>query len=314
MHFAFLFPGQGSQYPGMVIQLLQEFPYIKEYFIEASQVLDYDILDLCINGPEDKLNLTAKAQPAILVLSYSAFQILLKETEIKPFLLAGHSLGEISALCCSGAIKFPDAVKIVKKRGELMQQAVSAGNGSMLALNGLTLDEVQELCNSDASGKKAVVSNINSTNQIVISGLKENIEAAGNLAKQKGAIVIPLNVSAPFHSPMMESVSSGFETELNYYSFSRLEYPVISNVICKPYMDENEIIPLLTEQITVPVNWLKIMEYISKTPVNITLELPPKKTLTRFFKYFDNSGISSYSFEQINEVLKLFKSNIVTKD
>jgi [acyl-carrier-protein] S-malonyltransferase len=314
MHFAFLFPGQGSQYPGMVIQLLQEFPYIKEYFIEASQVLDYDILDLCINGPEDKLNLTAKAQPAILVLSYSAFQILLKETEIKPFLLAGHSLGEISALCCSGAIKFPDAVKIVKKRGELMQQAVSAGNGSMLALNGLTLDEVQELCNSDASGKKAVVSNINSANQIVISGLKENIEAAGNLAKQKGAIVIPLNVSAPFHSPMMESVSSGFETELNYYSFSRLEYPVISNVICKPYMDENEIIPLLTEQITVPVNWLKIMEYISKTPVNITLELPPKKTLTRFFKYFDNSGISSYSFEQINVVLKLFKSNIVTKD
>jgi [acyl-carrier-protein] S-malonyltransferase len=313
MHFAFLFPGQGSQYPGMVVQLLQEFPYIKEYFIEAGQILNYDILDLCINGPEDKLNLTAKAQPSILVLSYCAFQILLNETDIKPFLLAGHSLGEISALCCSGAIKFSDAVKIVEKRGELMQQAVSAGNGSMAALNGLTLNEVQEICNSVVSGNKVVVSNINTANQIVISGLKEDVEAAGSLAKQKGAVVIQLNVSAPFHSPLMESVSSGFETELNNYSFSKIKYPVISNTTCKPYMDENEIIPLLTEQITVPVNWLKIMEYISKTPVNITLELPPKKTLTRFIKNFNNSFISSYSFEQTNEIQKLFGSKIMAK-
>jgi [acyl-carrier-protein] S-malonyltransferase len=224
--------------------------------------------------------------------------------------MAGHSLGEISALCCSGAISFPDAVRIVRKRGELMHMAAQSENGVMLAINGLSLIEVQELCDSGTSNEKAVISNINSKNQTVISGGKESVEAIGNQAKLLGAITIPLKVSAPFHSPLMKPAAIGLESELNNYIFSKLKYPVISNVTCKPYLDENEIIPLLTEQVTTVVNWLKIMEYISKTRVNITLELPPKKTLTKFFQS-QKSVITSYTFDQLEEVINLFHADIL---
>lgn len=304
MHFAFLFPGQGSQYPGMGENYLKEFPYIKKFFHEANEILDFDILDLCLNGQEDKLNLTANARPSILILSYCAFQILQKESEIKPFLMAGHSLGEITALCCSGAISFPDALRIVRKRGELMQMAVSENKGAMLAINGLSINEVENLCGSGSYNGKVVISNINSLNQIVISGEKEGVEAIGNQAILLGAITIPLKVSAPFHSPLMKSAAAGLEAELNNYTFSKLKYPVISNVTCKPYMDENEIIPRLTEQVTSVVNWLKIMDYIRKTCINATLELPPKKTLTRLFQS-QKSIITSYTFDQFEEIKNL---------
>ena len=309
MHFAFLFPGQGSQFPGMGGDLIREFPYIKEIFLEANDVLNFNILDLCLKGAEDKLNLTENAQPCILILSYCAFKILQKETDIKPFVMAGHSLGEISALCCSSAINFPDAVRIVRKRGELMQNAVNKESGAMFAINGLSIDEVQELCNSEVSTGKAVISNINSADQIVISGEKKSVEAVGNQAKKLGAITIPLKVSAPFHSPLMKPAATGLEAELNHYAFSKLKYPVISNVTCKPYMDENEIIPLLTEQVTTKVNWLKIMEYICKTSVNITLELPPKKILTKFFKGY-KSTITSFTFDQLEEIKNQFSVGI----
>jgi [acyl-carrier-protein] S-malonyltransferase len=285
---------------------LREFPYIKEIFFEANEILHFDILDLCLNGPEEKLNLTANAQPAILTLSYCAFQILQRETEIRPFLMAGHSLGEISALCCSGAISLPDAVRIVRKRGELMQLAISGGTGAMYAINGLSIDDVEKLCGSEIYKGKAVISNINSSNQIVISGEREAVEAIGNEARQLGAITIPLKVSAPFHSPLMKPAAIELETELSNYSFSRLKYPVISNVTCKPYMDENEIIPLLTEQVTSVVNWLRIMEYIKQTSVDITIELPPKKTLTKLFQS-QKSKITNYTFDQIEEIKNLFK-------
>ena len=310
MHFAFLFPGQGSQYQGMGVNFLKEFPYVKKFFLEASEILHFDIVDLCLNGPNDKLNLTANAQPSILTISYCAFQIIQKEAGIKPFLMAGHSLGEISALCCSGAISFTDALKIVRKRGELMQAAVSEGNGAMIALNGLPVDEVRRLCNSELSGGKAVISNINSKDQIVISGEKGSVNAVSDKAKELGAVSIPLKVSAPFHSPLMKPASIGLEAELNNYTFSRLKYPVISNVTCKPYLDENEIIPLLTEQVTTAVNWLKIMEYIGKTSVNVTLELPPKKILTGLFQN-QNSAINNYTFDQLEEITNLFNAEIL---
>ncbi|MGE5457088.1 MAG: ACP S-malonyltransferase [Methanococcaceae archaeon] len=298
MHFAFLFPGQGAQYPGMGANYLKEFPYIKEIFLEAGEVLNFDILDLCLNGPEEKLNLTANAQPSILTLGYCAFQISQKETDIKPLVLAGHSLGEITALSCSGAISFPDALRIVRKRGELMQLAVSRGNGAMLAVNGLSIIKVQNLCLADG---ETVISNINSADQIVISGVKQRVDEIGRQARMLGAITIPLKVSAPFHSPFMKPAAAALESELSNYRFSKLKYPVISNVTCKPYMDENEIIPLLTEQVTTVVNWLKIMAYLCKTRVNYTLELLPKKTLTRLFQNLKN-GITCFNFDQLEEI------------
>jgi len=303
LNFAFLFPGQGSQFPGMGAEYIRNFPFITDYYTEANDILGYNILELSQHGPEEELNLTANAQPAILILSYCSYQILNKETGIKPFLMAGHSLGEISALCCSGAISFPDAVKIVRKRGELMQQAVNNNNGAMLAINGLQPEEIEKLCNSDEFTGKVVISNINSKSQVVISGERNGVEIIGNHAKNFGAVTVPLKVSAPFHSPLMQPAAVELESELTKYSYKELTCPVLSNVTCKPYMDKNDIIPLLTEQVTTTVNWIKIMEYIRKTPIQTTIEMLPKKTLTRFFlgqKY----NISSLSFEQVEEIRK----------
>ena len=301
MYFALLFPGQGAQYSGMCENYLHEFPYIKQFFLEANEILGFDILELCRHDPDNKLNLTINAQPAILILGYCAFQILQRETGIKPFLMAGHSLGEISALCCSGAINFHDAVKIVRRRGELMQNAVKDNTGAMLAINGLSLNEIESLCSLDSTGDKVVISNINSRNQIVVSGEKESVENLGDKAKKAGAITIPLKVSAPFHSPMMKPVAKDFEIELSNYVFRDLKYPVISSVTCKPYLNQNEIIPLLSEQVTTKINWLKIMEYIGKTRVDATIELPPKKTLTGFFKKQKNIT-NNFTFEQLEYI------------
>ncbi len=283
---------------------VQEFPYIKEFFAEASEVLHFDILGLCMNGSEEELNLTANAQPAILLLSYSSYQIVRRETDVLPFVMAGHSLGEISALCCSGALRLTDAVRLVRRRGELMQRAITAGQGAMLAINGLSVDDVQTLCDIGSGVSKAVISNINSRQQIVISGEKACVGAVGDRALQLGAIVIPLKVSAPFHSPLMRPAAIGLEAELQQYTFSRLDVPVMSNVTCKPYLNEHEIIPLLTRQVTTVVNWLKIMHYLGRTSVTATLELLPKKTLTKLLhsEHFSNAA---YTFDQLEELQKI---------
>lgn len=299
-----LFPGQGAQYPGMCKSLLEDYPFVKKYFDEVSEVLEFDILDLCLNGPAEKLNLTANAQPSILLISYCAFQILRHEYDFKPFLLAGHSLGEISALCCSGAIEFKDAIKIVKKRGEIMQNAASSGAGAMTAINGLSINQVETLLASSGLQKDVVISNINSETQIVISGENTAVQAISLESNKLGAVTIPLKVSAPFHSPMMRPAAKELEKELRLYKYSKLNYPVISNVKSKPYSNENEIIPLLVEQVTAPVNWLNISSYIKRTSANLTLELPPGKTLTKLSKMKGDKQ-KHYLFNQVKE-LKLF--------
>jgi [acyl-carrier-protein] S-malonyltransferase len=288
----------------MCSSLLNEYTYIRKYFDEANNLLGFDILDLCLNGPEEELNLTANAQPAILLLSYCAFQVLLKEYNIQPFLLAGHSLGEISALCCSGAIRFEDALKIVRKRGELMQSASGTGKGAMIAVNGLMITQVETLLKSLEYPPEVVISNINSETQLVISGEKDAVEEIGIEAKKMGAVTIPLKVSAPFHSPMMKAAAIELQKVLSNYSYSKLNYPVISNVTSKPYKNENEIIPLLVDQVTAPVDWFKISSYIRRTPVDFTLELPPGKTLTKL-SGIKGDRLDHYTFKQIKET-KIF--------
>lgn len=295
---ALLFPGQGSQFIGMCGSLLNDFPYVKEYYHEASDLLGFDIADLCQNGTEEKLNLTANTQPSILLLSFCAFQVLRREFSINPILLAGHSLGEISALCCSGAISLNDALKIVRRRGEIMQSAVGDGMGSMAAINRLSSTQVTNLLHSSGFGKEVVISNINSETQTVISGEKEAVNKVSSMAKLEGAICIPLKVSAPFHSPLMKAAAKEFGKELSNYHFSKMNYPVVSNVRSKPYQHENEIRPLLVEQMTEPVNWLKISAYIEKSAADLTLELPPGNTLTKLFKRKDDR-IQHYTFDQI---------------
>jgi [acyl-carrier-protein] S-malonyltransferase len=301
MKIAILLPGQGSQFTGMAKSLLVDFPYVKRYFEEANDLLGFDILNLCLNGPEEELSLTINAQPAILLNSFCAFQILRQEYDFKPFLLAGHSLGEISALCCSEAIAFEDAIRIVQKRGLLMQEASAVGAGAMIAINGLYIQEVQDVIDITGLQKSAVISNINSESQIVVSGEREAVNKVGSEAKGLGALIIPLKVSAPFHSPMMKPAAIAFEKELNCYHYSKLIYPVISNVTCKPYGSENEIVPLLVDQITSPVNWLKISSYMCRTGAEATLELPPGKTLTKF-SATKKDKLAHFTFNQFREL------------
>ena len=301
---ALLFPGQGSQFIGMCDSLLNDFPYVKEYFHEASDLLGFDIVDLCQNGTEEKLNLTTNTQPSILLLSFCAFQVLRKEFSFNPILLAGHSLGEISALCCSGAIGLKDALKIVRRRGEIMQHAVGEGKGSMVAINGLSYNQVTNLLLSSGFGKEVVISNINSETQTVISGEKEAVSKVSSMAKMAGAICIPLKVSAPFHSPLMKTAAKEFGKELCNYSFSKMNYPVISNARSKPYQHENETRPLLVEQMTEPVNWLNICNYIGRSAADLTLELPPGNTLTKLFKRKDDK-LQHFAFDQIRRQVTL---------
>jgi [acyl-carrier-protein] S-malonyltransferase len=224
-----------------------------------------------------------------------------QEYDFKPFLLAGHSLGEISALCCSGAIAFKDAIKIVRKRGQLMQEASAVGTGAMVAINGLSVMEVEDVIKLFGVQKSAVISNINSESQIVVSGEREAVNKVGDEAKGLGAVIIPLKVSAPFHSPMMRPAAIAFEGELQCYHYSKLTFPVISNVTSKPYLSENEIIPLLIDQITAPVNWLKISSYMGRTGAEATLELPPGKILTKL-STTKNDRLSHFTFDQIREL------------
>ncbi len=301
MKIALLFPGQGSQFTGMCQSLLNDFPYVNRYFEEANALLGIDMLDLCLHGPEEKLNLTENAQPAILLNSYCAFRVLRQEYGVEPFLLAGHSLGEISALCCSGAIAFGDAIRLVRKRGQLMQEAAAVGSGSMVAINGLSVGVVESILRTSGSLGKAVVSNVNSETQVVVSGEMEAVQEIGIVAKSMGAVTIPLRVSAPFHSPMMKSAAISFEKELSNYPYASLDYPVISNVRSKPYRSEKEIIPLLTEQVTSPVNWQKITEYIHRTGVDLFLELPPGKTLTKL-SGAKGQKHAHFTFDQIGEL------------
>lgn len=285
----------------MAKSLLGDFPYVKRFFDEANELLGFDILNLCLNGPEAELSLTKNAQPAILLNSFCAFQILRQEYDLKPFLLAGHSLGEISALCCSGAIAFEDAIRIVRKRGQLMQEASAVGTGAMIAINGLSFLEIQDVIDCSGLQKSAVISNINSESQIVVSGEKDAVTKVGSEAKSLGASIIPLRVSAPFHSPMMRPAAIAFEKELQNYHYSKLIFPVISNVTSKPYQSENEIIPLLVDQITSPVNWLKISSYIGRTSAEATLELPPGKILTKLSNT-KKDKIHHLNFDQIGEL------------
>ncbi len=301
MKIALLLPGQGSQFTGMAKSLLGDFPYLRRYFDEANELLGFNILNLCLNGPEVELTLTANAQPAILLNSFCAFQILRQEYDFMPVLMAGHSLGEISALCCSGAIAFGDAIRIVRKRGQLMQEASEVGNGAMIAINGMSVQEVEDIIAVTSLQKSAVISNINSERQVVISGEREAVNRVGSEAKSLGAVIIPLKVSAPFHSPMMRPAAIAFEKELQNYHYAKLNFPVISNVTSKPYGRENEIIPLLVDQITAPVNWLKISSYIDRTGVQATLELPPGKTLTKL-SATKMDKLSHFAFDQIEEL------------
>ncbi|MGL4106799.1 ACP S-malonyltransferase [Clostridium sp. LP20] len=295
-----VFPGQGSQYIGMGKDICLNSSKAKEVFREANEVLGFNMEQLCFEGDINKLTLTENTQPAILTVSVAMYKDLEERIGIKPSFLAGHSLGEITALCISGAIKFKDAVQIARNRGKFMQEAATMGVGGMCAITGVSKEVIEEICIKVSSiDNVVVISNYNSPKQIVISGHKEAVERAREKLNNIGATVVPLKVSAPFHSPLMKDAAIALREELSKYKFNDFSIPVLSNVDARPYEDKNSIIDNLTKQLVSPVQWVKTFEFLDRENMDYIIEVGPNKVLRNLTK--DNSSqITAYSYD--NEV------------
>jgi [acyl-carrier-protein] S-malonyltransferase len=273
---AYLFPGQGSQKVGMGKALAETFPQARAVYEEASAALGFDIGKLCFEGPEVELTLTANAQPAILTTSVAALRVLEAETALKPDFVAGHSLGEYSALVAAGALSLADAVRVVNLRGKFMQEAVPAGVGAMAAILGLEAAVIDATCTEVRAETGAVVSpaNLNGGGQVVIAGAKAAVDRAVELLKQRGAKrAVPLVVSAPFHCALMQPAADRLAGELARISFRAPSVPVVTNVEAAPNRDPERLRSLLVQQVTAPVRWEESIQQLAALGVNQAVEV-----------------------------------------
>ncbi len=285
---ALLFPGQGSQYIGMGKELYDNFKEAREVFDEACESLQFDLKKLCFEGPSSELNKTENAQPAILTVSYAAYKIFKKYFNIEPIAMAGHSLGEYSALVASGAIKFFDAVKVVRARGKFMQDAVPLGLGTMSAILGLEREKVEETCEEASKESYVQPANYNCPGQIVVSGYVKGVEIANEIARKKGAFkTIKLAVSAPFHSKLMEPAARRLAEKFDYVELHDPAYPVISNVDAEPNYRKDTIKDLLIRQVSSAVKWEDSMKKLIDMGVNRVVELGPGRVLCGLMRKID---------------------------
>lgn len=282
---AYLFPGQGSQHAGMGKELADNFAVARQVFEEANDALGFDLASLCYNGPEEDLKLTANTQPAILTTSIAALRVLSAESGLVPSFAAGHSLGEYSALVCSGGLAFADAVRVVRQRGTFMQEAVPVGTGSMAAILGLGLDDLNVVCRDAAQGQVVAPANYNSDGQVVIAGHTEAVDRAMVLAKEKGAKrALPLPVSAPFHCSLMVPAGDRLATVLEGVDVGEMTLPVISNVEAAPNQDSARICELLVKQVSAPVRWQETIARMVELGVDRYVEIGPGKVLSGLAK------------------------------
>ena len=282
---AFVFPGQGSQTVGMGKELYERFATAKAVFDAADEALGFSITDLCFNGPEDELRKTFNTQPAILTVSIACYEVL-KEHGIKPDIVAGHSLGEYSALVVAGALSFADAVRLVRKRGQLMQEAVPLGEGSMAAILGLDRQVVIDICAQAQAEFGAVQAvNFNCPGQIVIAGKKAAVEKAAEMLKTAGAKrAIMLPVSAPFHSTLMKPAAEKLALELQAITVSDAEIPVVANIHGQMITNSQEIEKSLVEQADHPVEWEQCVAQIVQFGATTFVEVGPGKVLSALSK------------------------------
>jgi len=282
---AFVFPGQGSQTVGMLTELAATYPLVEETFREASDALGYDLWQLVSQGPAEELNKTWQTQPALLAASVAIYRVWQQQGGQQPVLMAGHSLGEYSALVCAGVLSFADAVKLVELRGKLMQEAVPEGTGAMQAIIGLDDAAIRKACEESAQGQVVSPVNFNSPGQVVIAGNKEAVERAGAACKAAGAKrALLLPVSVPSHCALMKPAADKLAVALENITFAAPAVPVINNVDVKAETDAAAIRHALVRQLYSPVRWTESVEAMAEQGVTQLLEMGPGKVLTGLTK------------------------------
>ncbi|MCP2004063.1 [acyl-carrier-protein] S-malonyltransferase [Buttiauxella sp. JUb87] len=300
--FAFVFPGQGSQAPGMLAEIAAANPVVEATFREASAALGYDLWALTQQGPAEELNKTWQTQPALLTASVALWRVWQQQGGKTPVMMAGHSLGEYSALVCAGVIDFADAVRLVELRGKLMQEAVPAGTGAMYAIIGLDDVSIAKACEEAAQGEVVSPVNYNSPGQVVIAGNKDAVERAGAACKAAGAKrALPLPVSVPSHCALMKPAADKLAVALENITFNAPTVPVVNNVDVKCETSPEAIRSALVRQLYSPVQWTKSVEFMAAQGVTQLLEVGPGKVLTGLTKRI----VDTLTASAINEPVAL---------
>jgi [acyl-carrier-protein] S-malonyltransferase len=289
---AFIFPGQGSQYSGMGKELADTFTVARHLFEEADEALGFKLSSLCFAGSDADLKLTANTQPAILTASIAVLKVIQQETGLKAEYVAGHSLGEYSALVCSGALSFADAVRTVRARGTFMQEAVPVGTGTMAAMLGVESDVLEDICREAADGEVVSPANFNSPGQIVIAGSVAAVARAIEIAKGRGfrkAMLLP--VSAPFHCALMKPAADRLAAVLEKIPVHDMDVPVVANADAEPNIDKERVRPLLVTQVCSPVLWEQSVNAMSRLGVTRFVELGPGKVLSGLVKRINKEAV-----------------------
>ncbi len=286
---AFIFPGQASQYPGMGRNLAEAFPTARKVFEAADAALGFSLSRICFEGNEEELKLTENTQPAILTVSVASERVL-EENGVTPDYVAGHSLGEYSALVAAGSLDFSAAVKLVRKRGRYMQEAVPAGQGAMAAILGLAPAEVADICKKAAEAEVVTAANLNSPEQTVISGSAAAVKRAVEIASQSGAkraVILP--VSAPFHCALMKPAAEHLGADLRATEFGALRFPLVTNVDAEAITNGDEAMDALIRQVCMPVRWEDSIREMIAQDVRIFVEVGPGRVLSGLLRQIDRS-------------------------
>jgi [acyl-carrier-protein] S-malonyltransferase len=302
MTLAYIFPGQGSQYPGMGKNLVENFPVANLLFEEANDSLRFSISKLCFEGSVEDLQLTENTQPAILTTSAAVFRTMQSEGFPKPDYVAGHSLGEYSALFAASALTIDAAVRTVRLRGRYMQEAVPVGTGAMAAVIGGDLKTIEQTCSEAVQNQVCAPANINAPNQVVIAGHSEAVDRASELLKERGAKrVVKLNVSAPFHCELMKPAQERLEADLESVAFQDLATPLVTNVEAVEIVKGDVARVSLVRQVTAPVRWLQSVEYMIANGVEAFVEVGPGKVLTGLMRQISRE-VKCYNVEDADSL------------